>query len=240
MTRLLVSVRNAEEAVNALRGGAALIDVKEPRRGSLGRAAAKQWQAVAQQVAGRVPVSVALGELLEPGILRHGARVPPVAFAKCGLSGCSRRDDWLARWQLLLESLPGGVAAVAVAYADWQHAAAPPPRDVLERARHLGCRAILWDTFQKGQGCLWDYLSPTHLQPLIGQARQYGLLVVLAGSLAPQHLADVARLQPDYVAVRGAVCEGARTGTVCEQRVRFWARALNEPLADAPQNRAIT
>ena len=37
-TKLLVSVRSAAEALTALEGGAALIDVKEPAHGSLGRA----------------------------------------------------------------------------------------------------------------------------------------------------------------------------------------------------------
>ena len=37
-SRLLVSVRSAAEAEIALHGGADLIDVKEPTRGSLGRA----------------------------------------------------------------------------------------------------------------------------------------------------------------------------------------------------------
>ena len=37
-TQLLVSVRSPAEALAALEGGAALIDVKEPARGSLGRA----------------------------------------------------------------------------------------------------------------------------------------------------------------------------------------------------------
>ena len=38
MTRLLVSVRDALEARVAMGAGVDLIDVKEPRRGSLGRA----------------------------------------------------------------------------------------------------------------------------------------------------------------------------------------------------------
>ena len=36
MTKLLVSVRDAAEAIDALAGGADLIDVKEPLAGSLG------------------------------------------------------------------------------------------------------------------------------------------------------------------------------------------------------------
>ena len=34
MTGLLISVRDAEEARAALAGGAGLVDIKEPRRGS--------------------------------------------------------------------------------------------------------------------------------------------------------------------------------------------------------------
>src|SRR5215212_6095908 len=53
---LLVSVRNVEEAHRALEGGAALIDVKEPSRGALGRADDNVIAAVVAAVAGRRPV----------------------------------------------------------------------------------------------------------------------------------------------------------------------------------------
>src|SRR5438128_1572682 len=60
---LLVSVRSAAEAEIAIGAGAALIDVKEPSRGPLGRADDTTIAAVVKQVAGRRPVSAALGEL---------------------------------------------------------------------------------------------------------------------------------------------------------------------------------
>ena len=60
---LLVSVRSAPEARAACRGGATVIDVKEPARGPLGRADAPTWRAVRAVVPEAVPVSVALGEL---------------------------------------------------------------------------------------------------------------------------------------------------------------------------------
>ena len=63
MTRLLVSVRDASEALAALRGGAALIDVKEPRLGSLGAATPEVWREVRRVVPTEVPCSAALGEL---------------------------------------------------------------------------------------------------------------------------------------------------------------------------------
>src|SRR5690242_4202542 len=72
MAHLLVSVRSPAEAVAALEGGAALIDVKEPSRGPLGRADEDTITAIVQTVAGRRPVSVALGELLD-----HSEPRPP-------------------------------------------------------------------------------------------------------------------------------------------------------------------
>jgi hypothetical protein len=65
MSGLLVSVRNAAEAEEALAGGADIIDVKEPSRGPLGRADAQNARDVIQTVSGRRLVSVALGELAE-------------------------------------------------------------------------------------------------------------------------------------------------------------------------------
>ena len=62
MTRLLVSVRSAAEAEAALAGGAALIDVKEPDRGALGRADDAVIADVVRAVAGRAPVSAAASQ----------------------------------------------------------------------------------------------------------------------------------------------------------------------------------
>src|SRR5207244_12998888 len=80
---LLVSGRSVVEAESALAGGAALIDIKEPAHGSLGRAHDAVIQAVVERVAGRRPVSAALGELLEfHGPVPHG-----LTFVKWGLAG---------------------------------------------------------------------------------------------------------------------------------------------------------
>ncbi|HKB38458.1 MAG TPA: (5-formylfuran-3-yl)methyl phosphate synthase, partial [Gemmataceae bacterium] len=83
--QLLVSVRSAREAEAALAGGADVIDVKEPRRGPLGRADNAVLRAVLVAIAGRRPVSAALGELIEDG---GGSPLPAgVRFVKWGLAG---------------------------------------------------------------------------------------------------------------------------------------------------------
>ncbi len=69
MPQLLVSVRNAAEAIAAVEGGADIIDVKEPNRGSLGCAAPAVIREIGAVVRGSLfsqrPLSVALGELTE-------------------------------------------------------------------------------------------------------------------------------------------------------------------------------
>jgi uncharacterized protein (UPF0264 family) len=57
---LLVSVRSADEARRAIVARAAIIDVKEPDRGSLGRAECSVWVEVRSALPPIIPLSVAL------------------------------------------------------------------------------------------------------------------------------------------------------------------------------------
>ena len=93
MTGLLVSVRNAEEAAVAMEGGADVVDIKEPADGSLGRATAEIWNQVFPVVGGRLPVSVALGELQEIATdmrsdLSLDSHASEICYAKIGLARC--------------------------------------------------------------------------------------------------------------------------------------------------------
>ena len=75
--QLLVSVRNAEEAVQAADSGADIIDVKEPEFGSLGFAGGATIREVVDAVAGRdaalrlVEVAVDHRQALESRHCRH-------------------------------------------------------------------------------------------------------------------------------------------------------------------------
>lgn len=220
MTGLLVSVRDAEEALIALRGGADIIDVKEPRNGSLGAADSKVWRAVHERIAGRAPLSAALGELASCVVRGTMKDLDGYRFAKFGLAGCQDVAGWPQRWRATLSLLPAEVAPVAVAYADFEQARAPDPSHVLAQAMHFKCAALLLDTFEKSNGDLFDYLTPSRLSQLIQQARNAGLLVVLAGSLSSDSIVKAVKLSPDYVAVRGAVCRGDRSAGIDQQLVR--------------------
>ncbi len=232
---LLVSVRNAAEAAEALDGGAAIIDVKEPRHGPLGAAEPEAIAAVARVVGRRRPWTMACGELegeaadeSVAGSIRRrldrmlalleGSAVPPAAV-KIGLAG-GAGTDWQRRLLAVFESLPAGSERVAVAYADWQRAGAPSPPEVIAAAAGLNCPVLLIDTFDKTAGGLFACCPPGMPATWVAAARAARLQVAVAGRLAPTEIQSAWDLRPDVVALRSAVCFNGRDGAVQAGLVR--------------------
>jgi uncharacterized protein (UPF0264 family) len=242
---LLVSVRSAAEAVEALAGGADVIDVKEPSRGSLGAADRRVVEDVVRVVANRAPVTVAGGELRDyiarpswsgPSETHDSSRprwsgyvaAGGVAVVKYGFAGCAQLVDWRRDWSQVCGELPGTARPVAVVYADWQSARAVAPADVLRAAVSAGSPAVLVDTWDKATGCLFEHWSTDELVRFIADVQGRGLLAVIAGSLSASNLRDAIALYPDYVAVRGAACDGGRSGEVSRDRVEEIRSVLME------------
>ena len=224
--QLLVSVRSAREAAVAVDAGVDLIDVKEPRRGSLGPADVAVWREVLDVVAGRRPVSVALGELLTDDVAEHARQADGCRFAKIGLAGCAAVDDWRSRLERAFAQLPRETGAVAVVYADWRDARTPPPAEIVEHAARIGCVAVLIDTQQKQNGDLFRQLEWRELVELCEVIRSHQMLLVVGGSLSLSSVPLALRLQPAFLAVRGAVCRGERDADVDAGLVQQWVERL--------------
>jgi uncharacterized protein (UPF0264 family) len=229
---LLVSVRSAEEAEAAVAGGADLIDVKEPSRGSLGRADDETIAAVVRAVGGRRPVSAALGELRDNPAL---CAVRGLAYVKWGLGGLGPfGTPQLASLLTAQQSSDPGCRCVLVAYADWRRANAPRPEAVCELAVRLGAAGLLVDTYQKNGRTLLDWLGQEQVAELCGRCRHEGLHIALAGSLRRDQIATLRTLNPDWLAVRGAVCrQGQRDSTIDTRRVRDLAELMAERFTPA-------
>jgi (5-formylfuran-3-yl)methyl phosphate synthase len=219
-TGLLVSVRSAAEAIAALAGGAALIDVKEPDHGPLGRAPDAVIAEVVAMVAGRRPVSAALGELLDD----RGETLPAgLSFVKWGLAGAASTP-----WGTALEGRCGcGPAVVAVAYADWQCARAPSIDRVFAFAVERPGSVMLVDTHCKDvptrggrRPTLLDWLGIGEVVSLCAECRAAGVRIALAGSLGLTEIRLLSDARPDWFAVRGSVCNGGRGGCVDAAMVR--------------------
>jgi uncharacterized protein (UPF0264 family) len=230
--RLLVSVRSAAEVGSAVCGGADIIDVKDPHAGSLGRAAPRVLNAVAEtlrQQAAATPLSAALGELCDwtgdPPALPSAVR-----WVKLGLAGCAQDTTWRTRWQTIrqqvMEAHPQ-VGWIAVAYADHTLAGAPEPREVLQAAIETRCAGVLIDTFTKRDRRLFDWMPPPVLAEWLNLARRHEILTAVAGSLHRDDLHWLRPLRPGIVAIRGAACPaGQRTAEIDATEVERFRQAL--------------
>lgn len=228
---LLVSVCDATEAVEALAGKAAIIDVKEPRRGPLGAADAAVAAAIASVVAERAPWTLACGELADGGAAEHvraaaallPGGAPPPRAAKAGPATLGL-GAWRDHFAAFAAGLPEGVEAVAVAYADWAEAMSPAPGDLIAAAAEAGCRTLLIDTFDKSSCGVMQ--GESDLVAWIAQAKAAGMAVAVAGRLAIRELGRVAALGADVAAVRSAVCPAGRLDRVDRRLVAGAVAAL--------------
>lgn len=217
MTQLLVSVRTAPEAKEAIAGGADWIDVKEPQHGPLGRAGDPVIAEVFRTVANRRPISAALGEL------RDVPTIPTIGFegpVKVGLAQCLSSASWQDELSELADRA-GPSRFVPVAYADWQRAQSPPPARVLAFALEHECLAFLIDTWQKDGSTLLTWCSLRELAEYRRACRRAETMLAVAGSLRCAEIVEVLAIQPDIIAVRGAACkDGKRTASVHRDAVR--------------------
>jgi uncharacterized protein (UPF0264 family) len=223
VAKLLVSVRSAIEAETAVAGGAAIIDVKEPSRGPLGRADCSTWHEVRSVVPGSIPVTVALGELKEwlspDHVALSAASWRGIALYKIGLShaGPDWRDQWNEIRPCLDDRWGASPARVAVVYLDWGRAQAPDPDAVVRAALEArDCQGVLFDTWDKSRRTRFDLSWRRH----IASVRDSGRFVALAGSLDAEAIRRLRPLDPEVFAVRGAACRaGERGGVIDRQRV---------------------
>ena len=236
--QLLVSVRDAREAVAALAGGADIVDAKEPSAGALGAVTVDVFAAIVQAVGGARPVTAAIGDAeREPAVeatarafAAAGATMVKVGFA--GVGDAHRATALLHAAQRGVERAGRG-AVIAVAYADAVRVGALPPAAVVACARAVGVEGVLIDTADKHGPPLLGAMSGDALATWIDEARAAGLLVALAGRLTLDALPTLQALGADVVGVRGAACEGGRGGQVSEARVRALRASLDTSSASA-------
>jgi uncharacterized protein (UPF0264 family) len=233
MTQLLVSVRSAAEAEAALQGGASLIDVKEPANGPLGKADDAVIAEVVRAVAGRAPVSAAIGEWKATAFSSRSSVLSGLNYVKFGLAG-SGHDNWQGfvsqAVRMLAERCYPSATPVVTAYADWEYARAPSVDEVCGYACRQAGGVFLLDTYLKDAGqTLLDCLPLPKLAGLCDLCRGAGVQIALAGSVGTDEIRKLLPLQPDWIAVRGAACEGGRDGVVSEARVCELAALINRP-----------
>lgn len=241
--KLLVSVASATEAVEALQGGADLIDLKRPDRGPLGRPDASDVLDLARILPDPHQRSLALGELADgpPDLhwVAHLGEARP-RFVKFGTSRCRTSDDqtpsfsWRERARAWVESHDWQVILGIYADFDQPGVNGLEPTRAVEEAHALGCAGLLVDTFDKANPTRWYRQTAPPITPdWVAHARASGLLVALAGSLDAQAIPRLATWQPDFIAVRSAAClHGDRRGPIDPRRVEHLRLLLDQMSPD--------
>jgi (5-formylfuran-3-yl)methyl phosphate synthase len=227
--RIMISVVSADEAREALRGGARIIDVKNPAEGSLGAPFPGIIQAIKEIAAGNAQISAAIGDLPNlPGtasLAAYGAAACGADYVKAGLFGVRNESEAITLLREMKRAVrPFSTLVIAAGYADFERAGALNPIYLPQAAALAGVDGCLLDTAVKDGRSLFDFIDATMLQGLIAEAHKSSLLFGLAGALKENDLAVARQLGADVVGLRSAVCkDNQRAGPLDIARVRALA-----------------
>ena len=229
---LMVSVQDLDEALEAERGGADVVDIKNLQEALVGSG----HPSVVQQVRARIPaekhVSVTLGVVPnQPGT------VAMAAYAAAALDATSIKvgfceTDYDTAVEILRESrraLEGSATKlIGSLFADNPLYQGLGPHLMVQLAKDGRCDGFLIDTLTKDGRNLFDFLPESDLREMVLQGKQLGLSTALSGHLRIENLDELARINPDIVGVRGAVCAtGDRNRTVAWEAVASFKRELD-------------
>jgi len=238
MIKLLISIKHPSELNSVIRGGADIIDVKDPSRGSLGLPDYNVVREVLREVkklsVSSVEVSSAGGDIrrIEPHLeyIAYTMASLSVNYFKIGLAIQHISDAKIIARGVseVLKSLNSSTKLVLVGYADYTRIGSIEPLRVIEIAREVDASVVMIDTYIKDGKTTFDFLHKDYLEDFVKKARENDLLVALAGSLKKQHIIDAIKLGFDVVGFRGAVCTGGREGVVSEELVRELKKTIKD------------
>ena len=236
----MISVISREEARDALLGGAEILDVKNPREGSLGAQPPEIIGNIKALASGRVKISAAIGDIPNlPGtaaLAALGAALCGADYIKVGLYGTKNRADA----EILLHEVQKAVrdfntSVIAAAYADFHRAGTLNPEYLPRIAASAGVKGCLLDTAVKDGLGLFDFLQPARIRLLVEQAHADGLMFGLAGALSEKDLPLARELGADVAGIRTAACpNNRRDGALDSRLVRKLLQASRQ--SPVPQN----
>ena len=235
--KLLISPINEAEAQEAAAGGADIVDVKNPKEGSLG--ASYPWiiRKIRQAAPRGIAVSCALGDVPNlPGsvsLAALGAATLGVDYIKVGLYGLKTPKEAVFLLQQVCKAAKDCNPAVRIAaagYADAQKIGALNPMLIPEIVYTAEADVAMLDTAVKDGTNLFSHLTAEQLRLFVTSAQGFGLQAALAGSLRRQDLPVVYGLGADIAGLRGAACTGSdrNRGHITRKLVAELAETLKQ------------
>jgi uncharacterized protein (UPF0264 family) len=214
--QLLVSPCSIEEARQAL--AADIIDIKNPREGSLG--ANFPWVIREVRAMTHKPLSAAIGDYpFKPGgasLAAYGAACAGADYIKAGLmfDGEKQAEEFIAAMVKAVKEEYPEKSVVIAGYADYERLGTISPLLLPPLVAHAGADVAMIDTGIKDGRGLFDFMGESTLSRFIWESHDLGLETALAGSLTFGDLDDLRSLRPDIIGVRGMVCGGDRNSAI--------------------------
>ncbi|MGB9778719.1 MAG: (5-formylfuran-3-yl)methyl phosphate synthase, partial [Candidatus Bathyarchaeales archaeon] len=207
--RLLVSVVDKKEALEAVKGGANIIDVKNPREGSLGA----NFPRVIKQVRDVVKhfglsdtmVSATIGDLPNlPGtasLAALGAAVSGANYIKAGLFGVKTASEAIYLLREVCRAVKDhnpSLKVIAAGYADYESVGCLNPLQLPEVTNAAEADGVMVDVKVKS-ACkgVFSFLSKGELEKFVEKAHELNLIVAIAGSLDKSDVSSVFALGAD-------------------------------------------
>ncbi len=230
--KLLVSPIDIDEAIISERGGADIIDVKNPKEGSLG--ANFPW--VIREVRSKItkPLSATIGDFnYKPGtasLAALGAASAGADYVKVGLYDIqteSQAFEVLSGVTKAVKSLDRNKIVVASGYSDYARIGSIPALRLPAVAQKAGCDVVMVDTGIKDGKSTFEFMDDKELQAFVDSAHEHGLQCALAGSIKFEDIAGIKRIGPDIIGVRGLVCGGNRNDGIRAELVTQLKAMIN-------------
>lgn len=229
LTLLLISPKDVVEALTAVKGGADILDIKNPKEGSLGANVPWVISEVKQRIPPNVPISASIGDFPDlPGsaaLAAFGAVKAGATIVKIGLKGPKDARSATHLIRQVVRAVRGADESARVAacsYGDFERTGTIDPTLLPKITEEGGAHIAMLDTGVKDGRPLLDFLAIGELRDFTGEAHSRGLLAALAGSLGEKEVRLLKQAGPDVIGVRGAACEGGNRerGRISVERVR--------------------
>jgi uncharacterized protein (UPF0264 family) len=228
--KLLVSPRDLEEAKSVIRGNADIVDVKNPKEGSLG--ANFPWviksikELVDKEGGNGMEMSVAIGDFYyKPGtasLAALGAASVGADYIKIGLFKIKTREEAIDLLSGVVKAVKGfdpTKKVVSAFYSDYKRINSISPFEIAEIGKEVEIDVSMVDTGIKDGKTTFEFLSEDELTTFVSESKALGLETALAGSFTFEDIPALKRIAPDILGVRGMVCGGDRNSQVQEELV---------------------
>ncbi len=228
---VLVSPKDVEEAKAVIRGNADIVDVKNPKEGSLG--ANFPWvirsikELVEQEGGDGMKLSAAIGDFdYKPGtgaLAALGAATAGAEYIKVGLLKIKTKEeaiDLLSGIVKAVKDYDPTKKVVSAFYSDYKRINSISPFEISAIGEAVDIDVAMVDTGIKDGKTTLEFMTEEELKTFVSESKALGLMTALAGALKFEDIPAIKGINPDIIGVRGMVCGGNREDGVKEELVR--------------------